>query len=573
MSKTCLFSIILLLLSSIVYSRSTSGQRERFDHIENLISENPDSAIVLLYAIDTNFLENKEDKARYALLLTEARYKSGMDETDDSLINRSVEYYKDKYDNPYRAKAYYYAGIICVNGIRYGDAVLNFLKSEKTAKVAGDSVLLGLVYRGLGGVFEDMRDMQTSITYYKKALDIFESSGNAKYGPYAYLDLCRAYRNSTDYKKSSGLADIGYRIADSIGNVSLLSHFIRMKGNNLISEGKFREARREFDKLDSLGASAYYVPRDWMQKGILCIEEGDIRGAEVCNDSLKSHIPDEEWLSARIYMAKKDYKRASEIQSSEISIQNDYIKGILNMDFTNTLSDYYALQERDAEMRLAAERKEKLYLLSFGLLLLTLIGIIYYHRGKVYRTKVDNIMSIGEELKNILGDKQSVIDVMAIEKANREDELAKLRHELDDVNRTSKEDIHSLLSSRFNMLDSFCNLYYEYGATKKDKEHIYEKVISTIKSISDDDVIAEFENEVDSKMDRLITRFKNDNPKLTPPERKMFLFMVYGFSNKAISVLQNVKVEVIYNRRSMLKKKIAEHCISDAKEEYLQYFG
>ena len=57
------------------------------------MASRPDSALHMLQGISTKNLSTKADRAYHALLLTQARDKNYIRQTDDSLIQVAVRYY------------------------------------------------------------------------------------------------------------------------------------------------------------------------------------------------------------------------------------------------------------------------------------------------------------------------------------------------------------------------------------------------------------------------------------------------------------------------------------------------
>lgn len=62
----------------------------RLAEVDAMMEEHPDSALILLNDYRLTSASTPADSAYYGLLLTHARYKNFIDETDDSLISRSV---------------------------------------------------------------------------------------------------------------------------------------------------------------------------------------------------------------------------------------------------------------------------------------------------------------------------------------------------------------------------------------------------------------------------------------------------------------------------------------------------
>lgn len=90
--------IVLIVLSTLVACGSSDVDMA-LDRTEALMEECPDSALAIVSAIDPREIGGRQRRARYAVLLTQARYKNFDDETDDSLIATAMRYYRH-HDNP-----------------------------------------------------------------------------------------------------------------------------------------------------------------------------------------------------------------------------------------------------------------------------------------------------------------------------------------------------------------------------------------------------------------------------------------------------------------------------------------
>ena len=117
----------IILLLAFVVGAACSGRRGQgllLDKADSLMAVKPDSALCLLEHLPVRSLHTEEERARYALLLTEARDRCYVVQTDDSLIRSAVDYYDAEGDVGMRARAYYRWGSV----LRRADALLNNLK-------------------------------------------------------------------------------------------------------------------------------------------------------------------------------------------------------------------------------------------------------------------------------------------------------------------------------------------------------------------------------------------------------------------------------------------------------------
>lgn len=137
----------------------------RLVRADSLMNEHPDSALLILENIDPLHLKNKANHAYYALLLTQARDKNFVVQTDDSLIQTAVRYYDGIKDNKMQAKAYYYWGSVYRDMNQCGEAIKKYLVAITYAKELEDKKLLGVLYNNIGYLYytQNLDDKADSI--------------------------------------------------------------------------------------------------------------------------------------------------------------------------------------------------------------------------------------------------------------------------------------------------------------------------------------------------------------------------------------------------------------------------
>ena len=93
---------------------------------------------------------------------------------------------------------------------------------------------------------------------------------------------------------------------------------------------------------------------------------------------------------------------------------------------------------------------------------------------------------------------------------------------------------------------------------KNNSEHaIYEKVSSIVEDFRNDYSNREqFESILNENMDNIVSRFRMEVPKLKEIDYSIFCFMLIGFDPTTISHLLNTTMNVIYIRKSRMKKRI-----------------
>jgi tetratricopeptide (TPR) repeat protein len=194
------FAIGLIVFAMVMLCSCENRQlQERFDTVERIAADYPDSAIGLLKEVkDTKF--SKSEQARYDLLLAEARYMSGENDTIAGRLTDIAEYYDRKGDKHNAARAYYYEGIIYANNHKPLKSIISHLKVLNTK--IGDPILRGRAYRAIAENYEVLMDYESALRYYELSYHAFTEAPNNKYTDYSIMDISRAYFAVAKYDSS-----------------------------------------------------------------------------------------------------------------------------------------------------------------------------------------------------------------------------------------------------------------------------------------------------------------------------------------------------------------------------------
>ena len=108
---------LLTMMAALVMIVTGCGNTHHYDSrlvtADNLIAEDPDSALDLLETLPMTTLPDEADRAYYGLLLSQARYKAYVTATSDSDINRALVYYRSHpSDREKLTRTYIYKGAV-----------------------------------------------------------------------------------------------------------------------------------------------------------------------------------------------------------------------------------------------------------------------------------------------------------------------------------------------------------------------------------------------------------------------------------------------------------------------------
>ncbi len=186
--------------------------------------------------------------------------------------------------------------------------------------------------------------------------------------------------------------------------------------------------------------------------------------------------------------------------------------------------------QKEKELRLYEAKLSRERYLWIGLFILLIAGgVIVWQRQRLKLQSADNDRLVAEasNLKNLLADKDNDIQMT----------------------------LNSMLESRFALIDSLCQTYYESQGTKNERKAIAEKVKAEIEGVRSDS-FAEMELWVNSCRQNILERLRQCLPDITPSDYQLAVYMACGLSSRSISLLLGETIEVIYKRKSRLKSRL-----------------
>lgn len=179
MMKHMVLTLLLCFLTfSIAGCREGKDTAATLTEAEALMYTSPDSALQMLEAIPHPERLTGREQADYALLMTQARSRCRITATSDSLIRIATDYYLHTDDNKRKATTFLYLGDVYMDMKKYTEAIVP-LKQAEEALEDTEFRIQSLVYSNLGYLNRKSGNYRLAWTYYRKALNINKSIGNA----------------------------------------------------------------------------------------------------------------------------------------------------------------------------------------------------------------------------------------------------------------------------------------------------------------------------------------------------------------------------------------------------------
>lgn len=228
-------AVILFVLSALSLVMSVTGCRgaQRYDSrlvaADSLMQRFPDSALAVVEGCDG--LTAEADLAYRALLLTQARYKSYIQSTSDSAINRALAYYRaHPKEREKLTRAYIYKGAVMEELDNPDSAMLYYKHAEATAD-PDDYFNLGYIKMRMGALYRDHYSMDGKhIEKYEEALKYIKLSGDTQYLLKCMINLGGLYRLKKPELSESTLMeakDLASQLKDTISYVKTLQNLMQ----------------------------------------------------------------------------------------------------------------------------------------------------------------------------------------------------------------------------------------------------------------------------------------------------------------------------------------------------------
>ena len=583
MMKT-LIAILPAMLCLWIAGCTPASTREALVRADSIMVTVPDSALAILDALDPATLNSDGTMAMYAVSLTEARHMAYVPVYDDSLITMGADYYLTHGSSDEKARAFYYSAIVRYNNSNYEQAIVDGLRAEKLALTTSDHLRLGLTYRTIADCFDRLYDWSSALHYYRLSYGEFCHAPDNIYTDWALLDIARGEMALDNYDEAAGLLALTDSIAKVQGNtpmaVTSLSIRAKCDFNRRDFKGAIRalEGIRQLDK-DMLTADHYRT------LGVSYATLGDIASAKACRDSLSRLQPGEQSVDYAINRVVGNYDVANSQLEHIVDSTNVELYKILKRNYAEVISKFYGLEEKAAMEQISKSKMTLVSVIIVTIILLAFGYMFFRYRTNLLSSQIEARISEAQNLEKILFEKSSQLDDMKTDRdklvnklSQRDSELERIREESHrestaSVPAIARDEIRYLLAGRFEHLDRLCSVYFQFKGQSNEKDKISSEVLEIINGIQYDDKIkAKLEETINGNLGDVMVRFRKDFPSVKERDYMLFMFLILDFSPRAISILQDLKTEVVYNHKSKLKRKISASN-SEYKDEYLSYTG
>lgn len=189
------YYIGILLAALCMFSCSRhSVHWETLRQVEACIEAQPDSALAALQRIDAQELAGKEERAKYALLLSMALDKNYVDKTDFEVLQPAIDYYQGHGTATDKLRTYYYQGRIYQNQQKHDELAMQcFVKAITEGATSDDILTKARVLFTQGRIYSTIYEWDKCIATYLEAAEFFKSMGRTSSYVNCIANVINAY--------------------------------------------------------------------------------------------------------------------------------------------------------------------------------------------------------------------------------------------------------------------------------------------------------------------------------------------------------------------------------------------
>lgn len=534
-----LWVLVIAFITGAVFSCTDNSEAEkRLTSAEALMNQHPDSALAILQGIDRSSLSSGKEKARYALLMSQALDKNYIDTTTFDILQPAIDYYIDKGTPDEKLTTFYYQGRIYQNKGDEDNAMLSFINAREITGVT-DTLTFAHLLVAQGVLY--LRQYKTTdfvennleaaklygaigrhtleIGSYAKALNGYVTM-NDRHAADSVMSICIPLtREYPDGEASLFPAISGYTI--DFGSPDDIKAFLDNYGDFELDRDAAMDFARGYSKIGELDKA-------WDM--ITSVSPGAHPA-----DSLKYAT-----VKLDILERQGKYEEAFDLYRDYSAMLERYQKDLLTQDLL------FSDKKHQLEVDVLQERtqKERFVWIALGVILLLII--IYQMWVRKLRIEHENDLLKIQTLQQNL-----------FESGQKQNE--------------AQERIKKLFQTRFHLLDGLASSYFESKETGQEQKRIFAEVKESINNFSSDETITELTEIVNGYNNGLMDRFKADFPKLSKSRFRFALYLFCGFSLPSISIFTGMELRNVYVHKSRLKSVISGSD-SPYKAEYLRYF-
>lgn len=556
MNRTIISGLPLYVITAVMIAYSCTHRSKRAEAVlsraETAIKASPETALAMLDSIPYPEELPESQYACYLLLKVQAKDKSRLDISSDTLVYRAADYFQQKQDLEKTALSYYYCGRVLQSGEDHEKALVYYLKAETVAGQAGNSHLQGLIQYSAGDLFyrqlsyaEAIERFKWSIVYYSRSGDMYKDEITS-YNSMGNTFLLSGQNDSAFYYYQKGLA-----LAVQHNDTSLQVTILQNRGVAFREIGDPSRAKENLMEALALSKDEGDLPVIYLNLGRVYndLDRKDSAGYYVrLSLQLQEKNKDARLLSSTYRLLSKIEEKAADYKKA-LEYHHQYTKHFASILDEKESRDLLEVQKKydfellqNANAKLLIERQRILLICLILTLFIVIISFVFYRKNA--RNKVELLQNRAELLK----DQAALLEA--------EQNIQYLTEMAGNFNE-KENSLRGVVLQHFDILTKVALLEDFLGTEKKEegKELLrkFNKIVYGQKEGLDWDILYRSFNDLYGGFGEQLRRtFKQHEES----EFRICCLSYAGLRNTEISIIMKLALNTIQCKKTLIRKKL-----------------
>ncbi len=427
---------IILFTALFISCNTHSNNWETISKVETFIEEHPDSAFSVLQRINPDELNNKEEKAKYALLMSIALDKNFIDKTDFNVLQPAIDYYESKGSATDKLRMYYYKGRIYQNMKDDESAMESFVDGLTYGKTSDDILTKARILYTQGRLYSSLFQWQDCVNSYSEAAAYFIQLGKISSYINCLSAIINVYTIIDDSEQARYHISLAHNKLDEC-SINIKSYYYSTYLTYVTKFDKEHIQATINDYLDIIDTQ--YI--DWLSISGAYLELNDLDNAYLALKNCK--ISNSQQKAKYLALLAEITKQSGEYETA-LEVYESYVAFTDSLEFIKAQSDIQFIEERHSlELKnIKEEERTRLILLIAAIFAILAFATLIIIRNNLRIKTVESQLNKQEKEKYRL---------LYIQMEQERDELSELLGHSNELN----EDVKKALSDRLSLLNKF----------------------------------------------------------------------------------------------------------------------
>ncbi len=385
MRKQILTILAVIITAMTIVSCNDARKSETFrvlEDVDSYIEARPDSALAVLEGIDVEDLGSREEKAKYALLMSMALDKNYIDRTDFEVLQPAIDYYESHGSATDKLRTFYYQGRIYQNGGDDEMAMECFVRAVEEGDGAEDCMTMARCLFSQGTLYQALYNWERVIETNIAAAAFFQFGGNINSQLRSLSRALIGYSQTKDFEGAGKCFNVCEDLLDQ-ASLSNKSFYYAAKLSYYFEHYDSKQLEDVLNEYLNCVPAAHW---DWQSIAYAYTILGEFENA---SDALSNYRGDKNAryyaITSAIHKDRREFQKAIEAYEKYIHLSDSLDLVIFEQD-TKFVEERHNLEVQAYKEREAKNNRTIIILICIIVLFVALIAIYLIRKQLQIRT-------------------------------------------------------------------------------------------------------------------------------------------------------------------------------------------